>query len=157
MKKTLTVNFVPIQSQLEGSWSQTNLCLPSTIPPYILVTHSRPDLVILNREEKKVFILELTCSFESNIEFAKTRKQTKYIPLKTDIEDKGYSCHLIPFEVGSRGYISKSNKTNLMNIFLVNKLKPNVREISKISLLCSFSIFHAYTQPTWPDPPFLER
>ena len=80
--------------------------------------------------------------------------------LKTDIVDKGYSCHLIPFEVGSRGYISKSNKTNLMNIFLVNKLKPNIfkcmREMSKISLLCSFSI-HTPSPPGDPHHSWSDR
>ena len=85
---------------------------------------------------------------------------TRYSALKSDLEDKGWKCHLIPFEVGSRGYISRSNKLNLMNTFLSNRLKPNVfkcvKDMSKISLLCSFSIFHAYTQPTWTDPTFLE-
>ena len=36
----------------------------STIPPDILVTLSRPDLVIINRSLKSVYLLELTCSFE---------------------------------------------------------------------------------------------
>ena len=130
-----------------------------TIPPDIITTQLRPDLVILNRNQKLIFLLELTCSFESNIEAANIRKTTKYSALKSDLEDKGFTCHLLPFEVGSRGYVSRANKSNLMNIFMANKLKPNVfkciREMSKISLLCSFSIFHAYTQPTWSDPPFL--
>ena len=131
-----------------------------TIPPDILTTQLKPDLVILNRSEKTIFLLELTCSFETNIEAANIRKMAKYSALKSDLVEKGYICHLIPFEVGSRGYISKSNKLSLMNTFLSNRLKPNVfkciRNMSKISLLCSFSIFHAYTQPTWTDPPFLE-
>ena len=131
-----------------------------TIPPDIITTQLKPDLVILSRSEKSIFLLELTCSFETNIEAANIRKMTRYSALKSDLEDKGWKCHLIPFEVGSRGYISRSNKLNLMNTFLSNRLKPNVfkcvRDMSKISLLCSFSIFHAYTQPTWTDPPFLE-
>ena len=132
----------------------------STIPPDILVTTSRPDLVIINRAEKKIFLLELTCSFESNSASAHARKMTKYTTLKLDLEDKGYYCMLVPFEVGSRGHIFKQTRLNLMNIFVLNKLKPNVykliKEVSKISLLCSFSIFHAFSQPTWQNPPFLE-
>ena len=31
-----------------------------TIPPNILVTRSRPDLVLINRSEKTVHVLELT-------------------------------------------------------------------------------------------------
>ena len=54
----------------------------STIPPDILVTLSRPDLVIINRSIKSVFVLELTCSsFERNILAANIRKSTKYTSL----------------------------------------------------------------------------
>ena len=38
-----------------------------TIPPDVLVTTSRPDLVLLNRSERKIYLMELTCSFEPNI------------------------------------------------------------------------------------------
>ena len=99
-------------------------------------------------------------SFERNFEAANARKTARYTALKSDLEERGYQCHLIPFEVGSRGYVSKSNRLNLINVFVMNKLKPNaykiIKQMSKISLLCSYSIFHAYTQPTWRDPPFLE-
>ena len=37
-----------------------------TIPPDILVTQSRPDLVLLDRETKTICLLELTCCFERN-------------------------------------------------------------------------------------------
>ena len=97
----------------------------STIPPDVLVTGSRPDLVLLNRQEKKIFILELTCSFESNIEAANARKKIRYTSLKHDLEDQGYNCTLLPFEDGSRGYVTKSNRINLINIFVLNKVKAN--------------------------------
>ena len=105
----------------------------------ILPTTSRPDLVILNRLYKKIYLLELTCCFEKNIKSANTRKMLRYNSLKTDLTERGYECHLKPFEVRSRGYVSKSNRTNLMSGFLMNKLKPNVFKcisgMSKISLL----------------------
>ena len=59
----------------------------STIPPDILLTTSRPDLVILNREDKKIFLLELTCSFESNVDSANITKTLKYTQIKQDIEE----------------------------------------------------------------------
>ena len=129
-----------------------------TIPPDILVTISRPDLVIINRSLKSVYLLELTCSFERNILAAHQRKSTKYIPLKTDIESEGYTCTLIPFEIGSRGHVTKVNRSNILNTFMQHKINTNVnkciKQLSKISLLCSFSIFHAYQQPSWKSPPF---
>ena len=132
----------------------------STIPPDILTTTQRPDIVILNRAEKKIFLLELTCSLEQNADTANAYKTTKYTPLKADLEAKGLSVSLVPFEVGSRGHISKENKMRLITVFVKNGLKLNVhklvKQISKISLLCTFSIFHAFQQPTWRDPPFLK-
>ena len=75
-----------------------------------------------------------------------------YTPLKLDLEDKGFSVCLVPFEIGSRGYVSKRNKESLINIYVANKIDYNVlklcKEVSKISLLCSFSIFHASQSPS---------
>ena len=131
----------------------------STIPPDIVVTLSRPDLVLINRIEKSVYVLELTCSFERNIEAAHQRKTTKYTSLQTDIEISGYKCFMVPFEIGSRGHVTTNNKENIIHAFVYNKINSNalkcMKQLSRISLLCSFCIFHAYKQPTWSSPPFL--
>jgi hypothetical protein len=134
----------------------------ATIPQDILTVSgegSCPDLVLVNRRDKKIVIMELTSPLEANIEAAYTRKANKYTPLKIDLEEKGYSVQLVPFEIGSRGYVSIRNKNNLINIYVSNKISYNVlklcKELSKISLLCSFSIFHAYQAPSWVNPPFL--
>ena len=47
-----------------------------TIPPDVVSTQLKPDLVLLNRQEKKIFVMELTCSFERNITAANLRKTT---------------------------------------------------------------------------------
>ena len=131
-----------------------------TIPPDILVTTSRPDLVLVNREDRKIYLMELTCSFEQNIQAANLRKTIRYTSLKSDIEQAGYTCILIPFEIGSRGHVTKSNRANIVNTFGTNKISANpfkcIKQLSKLSLLCSYSIFHAFTQPTWRDPPLLK-
>ena len=130
-----------------------------TIPPDVLVTQSRPDLVLLSRHEKTICLLELTCSFERNAQAANLRKSTRYANLKTDLEDAGYKCMLVPFEIGSRGYVSKETRASIVNIFAYMKIAANpfhcIKKMSKLSLLSSYTIFHAYTQPTWRDPPFL--
>ena len=56
----------------------------STIPPDILTTDSRPDLVLLDRHNKIITLLELTCSFETNADSANIRKKTKYQALLED-------------------------------------------------------------------------
>ena len=49
----------------------------ATIPPDILQTGSRPDLVFINRAERKICFLELTCSFKYNIQMANIQKAKK--------------------------------------------------------------------------------
>ena len=130
-----------------------------TIPPDILCTLQRPDLTLIDRSKKKITILELTCSFERNINSANIRKLGKYQDLKKDIEKNGYSVTLLPFEIGSRGQVTKRNKTALENTFKINQIKiktgPVFKNMSKISLLGSFTVFHAQAQPTWQNPPYL--
>jgi hypothetical protein len=51
-----------------------------TIPPDVLVTQARQDLVLLDRDAKVIYLLELTSSFEKFFEAANLRKT----PLKLD-------------------------------------------------------------------------
>ena len=130
-----------------------------TIPPDILVTSERPDLVFLDRSKKAIHIYELTCRFEKNIDSAYLRKNGNYNDLKSDLEEAGCTTSLTPFELGSRGYVTKRNYATLTEITKKVskpvKYKKLITELSKISLLCSFSIYQARCQPTWQDPPFL--
>ena len=63
----------------------------------------RADLVLINRNQKEIELLELTCSFEKNIETAHIRKAKKYNDLKVDLESVGWLVQIIFFEVGYRG------------------------------------------------------
>jgi hypothetical protein len=130
-----------------------------TIPPDILVTAQRPDIVIINRISKTITLLELTVSFERNIEAAHLRKSMKYLDLTHDLNSAGWRANCQPFEIGSRGHITKKNKTIISEAATKHKIKIQkskiYTELSKISLLCSFAIFQAHCQPAWQDPPYL--
>ena len=130
-----------------------------TIPADILPTLERPDIVIINRSEKKIVLFELTVSFEKNADAANLRKSTKYIDLVSDIKKIGWHVECIPFEVGSRGHINNRNKNIIFETLKKHKIYVNkkqmLQDLSKISLLCSFSIFQAHCQPAWQSPPFL--
>ena len=132
----------------------------STIPPDILQTQQRPDLVIIDREKKVISIIELTICFESNFEAANARKTERYVHLKSDLQDRGFTCYLLPLEIGSRGHISSKNKMTIINFLAIHKIPLKFSNImksaSKISLLCSYSVFNAYSQPSWSDPPLLQ-
>ena len=133
----------------------------STIPADIVTTNSRPDLVVINRgvSPTKVYLYELTVSYERNLEGANEHKRNKYAPLVDDIEENGYKCFCVCFEIGSRGYINNRNKLALGGLLkLTNsntKFTNFYKNISKISLLCSFSIFLARNEPEWISPRYL--
>ena len=133
-----------------------------TIPPHIMVTSSRCDLVILESSTtpSTVYLFELTICFErqDNIEAANRRKYNRYSALAADIEEAGYICKNIPFEVSSRGHLTLSNKSTLSIIHKLCQPKTNFtqfwRNISKTSLLCSYTIFLSRHDP-WTDVPLL--
>ena len=139
---------------MEGHWLNGG-----TIPPDILTTQQRPDLIILDRQTKSITILELTCSFEKNIEAAHIRKAIKYNDLKIDLESRGWSSNIVPFEIGSRGHVTKRNKLSIYKTMKNWNIKVNqntlIKNLSKISLLCSFTLFQAHSQPSWQNPPYL--
>ena len=130
-----------------------------TLPPDVIVTSQRPDIVILNRAEKKIVLFELTVSFEKNAESANLRKTRRYMDLTSDLIKKGWAAENIPFEIGSRGFIDNRNKTSIYNVMKKHNIniqkKSFIQHISKISLLCSFAIFQAHCQPSWQSPPYL--
>ena len=53
------------------------------IPPHIIVTSLRPDLVLINEESRIIVVFELTCPFERNIDREHEYKEGKYAPLVT--------------------------------------------------------------------------
>ena len=120
-----------------------------TLPQDIVVTASRPDLVIVDSSTpiKTVYLFELSVCFEQtdNIQKAHQKKYDRYCPLTQDIEDRGFNCKNIPFEVGSRGHLTLENKSILTIIHKLcntkTKFKKFYQNISKTSLLCSYSIY----------------
>ena len=155
--KKLAIQDIEVFSDLPG-----HSINGATIPPDIFVASgkgSRPDLVLVNRKEKKIAIMELTCPLEQNVDKANTYKTTTYTPLKLSLEEKGFQVELLPFEIGSSGHITNHNKKcieNTLKKFRI-KLKSHIlTNLSKISLLYTMSIFYAYQTSDWVDPPLLE-
>ena len=125
---------IEIYADLEGH--NTN---GLTLPPHVTVTSSRPDLVIIDTSTtpQTVYLYELTVCFE-------------------DLDN--FQAENLPFEVGSRGHLTLSNKTKLS---ILHKLcKPNLnftkfcQNICKTSLLCSYTIYLSRNHP-WTGAPLL--
>ena len=90
---------------------------------------------------------------------AHIRKAKKYNDLKVNLESAGWKVYLIPFEVGSRGQITKRIKNALINVLKRNEIRVKhaqlFRDLSNNPLLCSYSVFQAHCIPNWRDPPYL--
>ena len=97
-----------------------------SIPPHIMVTASRPDLVLIDSSTQPhtVYLFELTICFEKpgNMEAANQRKSERYTALTSDIQEAGYSCKNIPFEAGLRGHLTPENKSRLTILHKLCKL-----------------------------------
>ena len=132
-----------------------------TVPPDIVVTTQRPDMVIVNKNTtpSTVFLVELTCPFTRNIAAANTRKRARYEFLSSDIQEAGFRCLNLPFEIGSRGHVTLSNRNTLSQICHVAGVKKTqqvIRNCSKLVLLASYSIFNARSSQDWTGQEYLK-
>ncbi len=93
--------------------SNANMPVISTIQIYITITTQRPDLVIVNRINSTITILELSVPFKPNISDTHNRKLNRYANLIADIESKNFKVNYYALEICSRGYISPENQNRL--------------------------------------------
>jgi hypothetical protein len=130
----------------------------TTIPPEILPTQQRPDLVLINAASSSIIIVELSVPFEANIHKAHEHKENRYASLVNDLREQGYDTDLFCVEIGSRGLISSSNKHAFNSIFslVTNNKKPMKRvmnkflkSISQCAMVCSYSIFYSKYDEDW--------
>ena len=126
-----------------------------TIPPDILVTTLKPDLVIIDRKSKTLDIFELTVPGETRINTAHDLKFEKYQHFTNDIHS--YKVSVRPFEIGSNtGYISRNNKDTLAKLHKFCKkdikLKQFKRNLSTIAVLGSYFIFNNRNLESWHTP-----
>ena len=146
-----------IFSDIEGYMTDNR----GTIPAEMTITTDKPDIVILDRKNKKVDIFELTVPFESNIHSRNLHKNNKYSYLLQDITV--FTPFVTAFEVGVRGYITIENRERLKKIhsYCDSKIKFNtfLQNISAIEINSSYYIYTCRKEPSWTirtylNPPF---
>ena len=128
-----------------------------TIPPHILVTALKPDIVVVNEQTEEVIVFELTCPWDSNIARSHTYKSEKYSPLISDLSQQ-FVTSFFSIEVSARGQVTKDNRSRLKG-FLFKCCAPTreapkalTRVSSKAAILSSYSIFAARREPSWENP-----
>ena len=77
-------------------------------------------------------------------------KINKYLALKTTIESNGWSVELFAVKVGARGYCSNSVLCYLKKLGFHNTLlRNNIKNLSKLSMECSFCIWLVRNNKEW--------
>jgi hypothetical protein len=132
------------------------------IPADVMVQAQRPALVILNRlvhGRHRIALVELTCPWDTNAKRAKERKTTRYADIKTALSNEGWDCSLYMIEVGARGHIIKSVKDHLLLLLWAwvpaghrSGIGQIMKDVSRISFVCSFAIFQARNDHVWFSP-----
>ena len=95
-------------------------------PHHIVQTRERPDIVVWSDTAKRVLLVELTVPWEENMLEAYERKKTKYETLRSECEEKGWSCHVLPIEVGCRGFVGHTTISFLTKLGLSSRPRKTV-------------------------------
>ena len=136
---------------LEGQQTEAG----GTIPPSLVITLKKPDIVIIDKKSKSVHIFELTVPGEARLDIAHKLKENSYAHFLTDIRSN--SVTVTPFEVGAHtGHINIENKKRLHSLHSYCtkdiKLKKFRENISALAILGSYYIFNCRNQETWTTP-----
>ena len=100
-------------------------------------TARRPDLMLEDRIEKKIMIIDMACPNESNKEKKREEKMRKYQQLCYEIRERrdGYKVKIIPVVIGCLGRGMKKMKDDVKELFRNEKdLQWICREMQKTVL-----------------------
>ena len=136
-----------IVAALEGFRIAANV----TIPPEVVVTALKPDLVLIDEETGDMEIFDLTscADREHNINEARVFKQRKYAPLIADIKATGRKAKFSPFEVCALGNIRADSKKTLRSILGAKTARKTLQTLSKMAVSCSRYIFRQRREKQW--------
>ena len=68
-------------------------------------TATRPDIVIINKDEKTAFIIEISTPYDAFMDKCYNGKFNKYFPLSLEINTLGYQTKIIVLIIGSLGHV----------------------------------------------------
>ncbi|KAA5654928.1 hypothetical protein F3G58_31985 [Pseudomonas aeruginosa] len=96
---------------------------------------NKPDIVLMDRTESRVFLVDITIPYDENLVRAEADKKTKYLDLAHEVTDmwRVVSTEIIPVVVSVNGLVPKSLSKHLERLGL-NK-KSVVAQMQKAVLL----------------------
>ena len=121
-----------------------------TFPPEILSTNERPDIILWSVRTRKVILIELTCPAEEGISAAQDRKQTRYLSLVSQIQERKWTVKFLTIEVGARGFVGNSLfKCLLLLSFSRSTTTKLCKTVLLVSAKCSYAIYLSSSSRNW--------
>ena len=106
-------------------------------------TARRPDLILELKEDKKIWICDMACPQQNNIETKRIEKMTKYRQLAFETRERrpSYDVYVLPVVIGALGGGIKTLRKDLKKVFHNNELLDEVvATMQKTVLMDSESI-----------------
>jgi len=103
-------------------------------------TARRPDLTLEDKKQKKIWICDMTCPQQRNIEAKRVEKMTKYRQLAFEMRERrpGYEIMIIPIAIGALGGGIRQARLDVSKIFTEDTLVDRtVYEMQKTILMDS--------------------
>ena len=103
-------------------------------------TSRRPDLILEDKEKKKIWICDMTCPQQLNIEIKRTEKLNKYRQLAFELRERRatYQIFVVPVVIGALGGGMKKTITEMAKIFENEKdVKRIITEMQRTVLMDS--------------------
>ena len=136
-----------------NSGCQASVSPPSTIPPHITSTLSRPDLVLVSADSIMLLELSVVTNTITKQHFlaAKTRKEDRYGSLLSDLQHAGYVVDLLTIEVGCLGHFMPETVSKLSTVCHLPKRSINqiLQRAARVAISCSYRIFNSRTSLLW--------
>ena len=104
------------------------------------MTARRPDLILEDKEKKKIWICDMACPQQRNIQAKRLDKLTKYRQLAYEIRERrlGYEIMVVPLIIGDLGGGFKQIFSDMGKIFEdKNILNRTISEMQKTVLMDS--------------------
>ena len=112
------------------------------VPPHIMETTLRPDMLLVSERTKQLGIVELTVPREDRVEVSAALKKLRYTPLEEEARRKGWKVRMWSIEVGCRGFPAASLSTFFKDIGLMgNRKKIILRKVGHEAAAASQSIW----------------
>jgi hypothetical protein len=128
--------------------------------------HNRPDIVLIDKERKRIFIVEISVSWVTNLLQQESRKKAKYQENSTLPEDQplvgghfppgdnlacemgrdwGYVVSVIPIVIGASGEVSRNLRDYLRKLPIPeNKLDNTIERMQRSAVIGSAIILKAH-------------